>query len=246
MSLLVGVTTSLDPAGGGHRKPQIALYANYLGILERIGLTGVLLTPAHSPESIERLMGACSGLLLTGGEDVEPSRYGEDPIPELGDVHPGRDAMEFQTLDLAMARGLPVLAICRGAQVLNVHLGGTLYQDIEAQCPEVVAHYQSAPWGEHQHQLRIEPDSLLGGILGSEPVHINSYHHQAIKELAPGLRITAVAEDGLVEAVETTDGTWVLGVQWHPERHEAQAPSSDPNLRVIQAFAERVRRGGPD
>ena len=242
MEAFVALTTTIDPHGGGHRQPLVSIYANYLRALGQVGLTPVLVSPAHEPEAVDSLVRRCSGLVLSGGEDVEPSRYGEEPVPELGEVSPGRDAMEWRALDTALDAGLPVLGICRGMQVLNVYFGGTLYQDLETQREGKFGHEQEKPWGEHQHQVRCSPGSWLHEILGEcEPISINSFHHQAVKDLAPNLRCTAQAEDGLIEGVESTEHEYVVGVQWHPERHEADARDTDPNIRLLHAFADRVR-----
>ena len=242
MEPLVALTTWLDPQGGGHKKPLVGVYANYLQILTRVGLTPVLISPAHSPDQVEALLEVCDGLVLSGGEDIDPARFGEHPVPELEAVSLPRDAMEWGALDLALDRDLPVLGICRGLQVLNVYFGGTLYQDLATQRGEQVAHVQDAPWGQHHHEVRCAPDSRLHEILGDcHPLQINSFHHQAVKDLAPPLLCTAQAEDGLIEAVEHRDHSWVVGVQWHPERHEAEAPDTDPNIRIMQAFGDAVR-----
>lgn len=243
MEPFVAVTTTLEPSGGDYRQPLITLYANYVRVLARVGLTPVLITPAHEPEAIDRLMGACAGLVLTGGEDIDPSRYGEAPVPELDTVSPGRDAAEWRALDAALERDFPILGICRGMQLLNVYFGGTLYQDLPSQLGRVASHYQEAPWGEHSHDVRCSEDSLLHAILGEcRPMKINSYHHQAVKDLAPSMRCTALATDGLIEGIEATDRDWVVGVQWHPERHEAEAPDTNPNILVLAAFAEQVQK----
>ena len=246
MPELVTVTTSLEREGGGHRQPRVTLYANYIRTLSRAGLGSVLATPAHEAAEIEALIDVSSGLVLTGGEDVEPGRYGEEPIPDLYDVNPVRDAMEWRAVEAALEKGIPIFGICRGMQLLNVYFGGTLYQDLPTQYDRTLGHYQSAPWGEHHHEVRCQEGTRLHDALAEcEPIRINSFHHQAVKELAPTLRCTARAEDGLIEGVESTEHDWVVGVQWHPERHEAEAPDDDPNIRVVEAFADRVRAWRP-
>ena len=229
MNPLVAVTSTVVPSAGTHGRPQVALYASYVSALERSGLAPVLLTPVHSPASVQALLAQCSGLVLTGGEDVDPRRYGEDPIDEL----------EATALALALERDIPVLGICRGCQVLNVFYGGTLFQDIPAQRPGSGPHEQET-WGGRSHGVRVAPGSRLDRIFHGQALRINSFHHQAIKELGPGLELAAVADDGVVEAVEARDRSWVIGVQWHPERHEATAPASDPDRLLFGAFRQAV------
>ena len=242
MKQRVTLTTNLIAEGGSHDQPQAAIYAAYIRVLSRVGLTAVLATPAHEPDGIEELIGVSDGLVLSGGGDIAPSRYGEEPVPELVEVIPARDAMELRAVEVALEKGIPILGICRGMQLLNVYFGGTLYQDLSTQYPDAMGHQQSAPWGEHHHRVRCTEGSRLHDALADcQPLRINSFHHQAIKDLAPSLVCTAKAEDGLIEGVESTEHEWVVGVQWHPERHEAEASADDPNLRVMNAFAEQVR-----
>lgn len=243
MRPLVAVTATIVPEAGPYQRPEIALYAIYLQVLERIGLASLMITPAHDLRSLPTLLDRCDGLVLTGGEDVDPALYGEEPIPQLGIVNRPRDRTELAVLKLALERELPVLAICRGCQLLNVCLGGTLYQDLPTQRPEtVLAHMQAETWERRTHRVRIRRDSRLGQIVGSEDLLINSFHHQGIKKVAEQLEVVAVAEDGIVEAVEAPDYPWLIGVQWHPERHEATAPETDPDRRLLLAFRDAVRR----
>ena len=243
MGHLVALTTSLVAEGGDHRRPQVSIYANYLRVLNRVGLTAVLVSPAHGADDVAALIQVSAGLVLSGGEDVAPSRYGEEPIPDLFDVNPVRDTMEWRAMDAALERGIPVLGICRGMQLMNVYFGGTLYQDLPSQYGATVDHHQSAPWGEHHHEVRCTEGSRLHQALERcEPIHINSFHHQAVKDLAPSLVCTAKAADGLIEGIESTEHDWVVGVQWHPERHEAEASHEDPNIRILQAFSDQVRK----
>ena len=242
MEPFVALTTWIDPEGGGHRKPLVGVYSNYLQIMSRVGLTAVLITPAHTKEQVAALVRSCSGLVLSGGEDIDPSRYGEEALPELGEVSLPRDAMEWRALDVAREQEMPIFGICRGMQVLNVYFGGSLYQDLPSQRGEQVSHAQDAPWGHHQHEVQCVPDSRIHEVLGEcQPLRINSFHHQAVKDLAPHMRCTAQAEDGLIEAIEHDRYPWLVGVQWHPERHEAEARETDPNIQIVQAFAGAVR-----
>jgi putative glutamine amidotransferase len=134
-----------------------------------------------------------------------------------------------------------VLGICRGHQLLNVHFGGTLCQDIRAEMGPAASHLQTTPWGSHHHEVTVEPGSRIAAAVGSRRLQINSYHHQGIRKVASGLEVTARADDGLIEGVESREHRWVVGVQWHPERHEAEAEDSDPNIRLFHAFAAAVR-----
>lgn len=238
----VALTTTIDSTAGSHSRPAVFLYTSYIHALEQIGLAPVLITPAHSPAAIEALMDACCGLMLSGGEDVDPRCYGERPSPALGAIEPARDAMEFNALKCAIEREVPILGICRGAQVLNVHFGGTLYQDIDTERPGQLAHQQVEPWEKRTHAATVLCESMLCSITGTEELFINSFHHQAVKRLGKNLRVVARAEDGLVEAIEHESYPWLLGVQWHPERNEASAPDTDPDRRIFLAFRDAVEQ----
>ena len=240
---LIAVTTTMWP-GGSHGLPRVQLNAQYIHAAEAPGASTILLTPAHSKESIRRILEVCHGLLLTGGEDVEPRRYGQEQLPEVTEVNPERDELEIAAVHEAMRRGMPILAICRGVQLLNVALGGTLWQDVPSQLEGDVLHEQPAGIDERWHAGRVEPGSGLEHVFGTATLFINSFHHQAVRDLAPALVATVWAEDGLVEGVEGRDYPWMYGVQWHPERGEAHGPAGDerdPDRRLFWAFVQAAR-----
>lgn len=238
---LVALTTSFDPAAGSHGRPQVVLYGAYISALDAAGLAVVLVSPSHSPDAINALLSRCHGLALSGGGDIDPELFGEAPLPGLDSVSRERDETEFLALRLAMERRMPIFGICRGLQVMNVCFGGTLYQDIDRdRHGPSVKHQQTGPWGARAHDVTVEDGSLLHRIVGEPMLHINSFHHQAVRDVAPTLTVSAVAEDGLVEALEIRDYPWGLSVQWHPERHEATAPHHDPDRLLFRAFADSV------
>lgn len=241
----VALTTTNLETGGSYERPAVFVYESYIVALEAVGLAPVLLTPAHSPDSIRALLAMCSGLVLSGGEDVEPARYGAAPSAALGSVNRRRDAMEFCALETALHHQVPVLGICRGAQLLNVALGGTLYQDIGTERPGGLTHRQAEPWGQRSHSAQVVNGSRLHAMVGADELFINSYHHQAIRDVAGSLEVVARAEDGMVEAVEGRDHPWLVGVQWHPERYEATTPDTDPDRRLFQSFAAVVAGEAP-
>ena len=183
-----------------------------------------VLDHAEAQEALGDRLDGVTGLLLTGGEDVAPARYGEAAHPTVVDVSLERDAFETDLVAAAQARNLPILAICRGIQVLNVARGGTLIQDIPAQSPGALPHNLKVPAYDSfhlAHEIWVEKDSMLSAILGERLVgdacEVNSRHHQAVKTVAPSLRVTATAPDGVIEAIEDRAARFCIGVQWHPE-----------------------------
>lgn len=245
MRPLIALTTTTATAGD-YRVPQITLGAPYISAVEGMGGTGVLVTPAHDDGSIDRLLDLVAGVVLTGGEDVEPRHYGQDPHPKLGATNPARDEMELKVAAGALERRMPVLGICRGFQLLNVALGGTLYQDIPSQLGGDLTHEQTAAIGARWHSARVEPESRLNEIFGTTDLFINSFHHQAVHRLGDGLRAVAWAEDGVIEGAEAPDAPWIFGVQWHPERGEAeiQGDRRNPDRRLFYSFIQAAREYG--
>lgn len=212
---LIGITIQQHPGTPEIKRgrPLFFLDAAYAERVREAGGVPVLLPPgAVELETLEML----DGLLLTGGEDVDPSYYGESPLPELGTVDTQRDIQELPLAKAAFQRGLPILAICRGMQLLNVAAGGTLYQDLAVQHDTRIRHLQQAPVEVSTHDVRLEKGSELTQLAQATILGVNTFHHQAVKDLAPGLMPVAWGEDGLIEAYERHEG-WVLGLQWHPE-----------------------------
>ena len=173
---------------------------------------------------IEQALAGIDGLMLTGGDDVAPSRYGEEAHPTVVEAEAGRDEFEIGLINSARARQLPILAICRGVQMLNVACGGTLVQDIPSQLTGALTHSLPVPPNlaySLAHEVWVEKDSLLSKLmrerLADDTCEVNSRHHQAVKDVARGFRVSATAPDGVIEAIEDPAATFCLGVQWHPE-----------------------------
>ncbi len=213
MKRLVGMTCGrIFKDGAAHRD-----YVNvtYSRALAAAGALAVLL-PVGDPADASGYLDRVDGLLLPGGIDVEPHRYGQEPHPNLGEVDGGQDAFEIAVAREAWRRRMPIFAICRGIQLLNVALGGTLIQDLPAQAPSATAHGQTAARPEATHDIQVEEGSVLYGWAGGR-MSVNSFHHQAIDAPAPGLRVVARSADGVIEAVESESHPRMLAMQCHPE-----------------------------
>jgi putative glutamine amidotransferase len=196
-------------------RERVTLNTAYVRALESAGLVPLAVPTMLAADRAGAALAAVRGLVLTGGEDVAPDRYGAAPHPRLGEVDPARDAAELALIQAARARRLPILAICRGIQILNVAFGGTLYQDLASERPSVVPHSDETS----RHAVRVEAGSLLERTLGRRAATVNSRHHQAIRDVAPGLKAVAWADDGVIEGAEPASPkeTWIVAVQWHPE-----------------------------
>lgn len=212
---------------------------HYVDGVVRAGGIPVIL-PVIEPSDVGRVLKAVQGLLITGGGDVAPSRYHAQPVADTHDVNPARDAFDFRLLEVAIERELPVLATCRGMQVLNVALGGSLVQHV----PTVSGydHDRVDRWHEGVHLVKIEPDSHLAEALGCTEVNVNSLHHQAVAEAAPHTRAVAWAADGTVEAIELPGSPHMVAVQWHPELLE-DAPEQQGLFRQLVEHAAGWARG---
>jgi putative glutamine amidotransferase len=183
------------------------------------------------------------GVLLAGGVDMEPHTFGEPPHPRLGRTDHARDDVELALARWAIAEGKPILGLCRGHQVLNVALGGTLYQDIESQLPEAMRHdyFPGFPRDYLAHEVSLTQGSRLQRAIGAPRMAVNSMHHQAVKTLAPGLLVSARADDGVIEALETEGPNYLVGVQWHPEVFEQR---DERTHRLFQSFVQAASKGG--
>ena len=216
---LVGITTYVEPAQwGAWELPSALIPYMYVEAIERAGGRALLVPP--STEAIEETLAALDALLFSGGNDLDPSTYGQAAHPETTGTRPERDRGELALLEAALARDMPVLAVCRGSQVLNVARGGDLVQHL----PDVVGdeRHKHTAGVFADHDVRVEQDSLLGRVVG-ERAPVKSHHHQGYGRLGDGLRPVAWADDGTVEAVEDSDRRFTVGVLWHPEAGEDRA-----------------------
>ena len=218
---------------------RTGLNSAYVRSVLAAGGVPVMLSPLMGPSYAARALDGVDGLVLTGGEDMDPAWFQAAPHPKANPPSRERDLFELAILAAARERELPVLGICRGIQVVNVALGGTLWQDLPSERPSVVDHNPETARGERTHLVRLEPGSLTASALGGTEIRVNSFHHQAIRELAPKLVATGWTEDGLIEAVEGAPGQpWLLAVQWHPEEMTADVRSPDRGL--FRALVERA------
>ena len=234
---LVAVTATVRIVDGVER---VRLNAAYVRALESAGLIPIIIPPFTEPGATVHVLDAVSGLVLTGGEDVDPTHYGEAAHPQLGPVNCARDVTELALLAAARQRELPTLAICRGVQVVNVGLGGTLVQDLPSQRDAVAAHELDEKRGFRVHGVSVGPASHLAAVVGAHAITVNSIHHQAIDRLGASLRVSAHADDGVIEGVESDDPRWwMIGVQWHPEELTTTAEPWD--RRLFAAFANACR-----
>jgi putative glutamine amidotransferase len=231
---LSGVVRTWDGAD------RTGVNAAYVRAVLAAGGVPLLLSPLMGASMAAHALDGVDGLLLTGGEDIDPAWYGASPSPFLSPPSRERDLFELALFAAARQRELPILGVCRGIQLINVALGGTLYQDLPSERPGAVAHRPEAPRDARSHRVRLQNGSRAAAALGATSLTVNSSHHQAIKDLAPGLLATGWTDDELIEAVETpADAPWLLAVQWHPEEMYADARAPDHGL-----FAALVQEAG--
>ena len=211
---LIGITCDYDM-----EKQTTKLHRGYYDAIVEAGGLPVLMPNIHE-ENACKILAFLDGLLLSGGNDVEPAYFGEAPHIKLGFINACRDSLEINLCRQAMERDIPILGICRGVQLMNIAMGGTIYQDLESQwiAGQLQKHSQLAPDWYGSHEVELDLNSRLFRMLGVKKLRTNSFHHQAIRDLASCFRATAWCGDGVVEGIEALSHTFAVGVQWHPEK----------------------------
>ncbi len=238
-AITVAVSSTSGTLGGAHR---VRLNSAYIQALESAGLIPVIVPPLSNEDAARAIVSRVDGIVLTGGEDVDPSLYRQPRLPECGAANAARDATEIALIHAAREFKKPLLAICRGPQVLNVALGGTLFQDIPSQIPGALEHNPQNDRSSRVHPVRIEEDSLIAKAIDATSITVNSLHHQSVENVARGLRATAFAPDGVIEGLEAASPEWwVVAVQWHPEEMNDSPEPWDRGL--FKAFADRLGAG---
>ena len=230
MKPLIGLTPIVD-AG----RDSLWMLPGYMQGLEAVGCIGMMLPLTDDAAMLKDSVDQVDGILLTGGNDVAPVLYGETKETFCGENDPRRDRMEARLIELALQADKPVFGICRGVQLMNVLLGGTLYQDLPTEHPSGTEHHMTPPYDKPIHKVDVVSGTKLSDIIGAGEHEVNSYHHQSVKELAPGVEEMAYSEDGLLEAICIPDKQFIVGVQWHPDF----AIEKDPEcFKLVKAFVD--------
>lgn len=218
MKPIIGISTNFLTVDKGKFLGMERIFVNkdYVDAISKAGGIPLLLPPVEDSATIQQYIQVCDGFILSGGGDINPILYGEYPHPQLEEFHTALDRAQWALTEAILQSDKPMLAICRGMQLLNVVQGGNLWQDINAIDHPVMLHSQYSPRADVFHPVHLVPNSLLGKLFGG-PLEVNSFHHQCLNKLGNGLRMTATAPDGIIEAIEMTDHRFVVGVQWHPE-----------------------------
>ena len=238
MRPIIGITPSLET-----NESKIYTPTSYPKAVIQAGGTPVFLNFTRDDEMIEQYAAMVDGVLFSGGDDVDPASYDEEQIWGCGDICPLRDDFEIKLLKVLVEKypEKPVLGICRGAQVLNVAMGGTLYQDLRSQVPGCIRHQQQQSSHYASHKAMMTEGSKLHAIYGSTEVMVNSFHHQAVKDVGEGLVVTARASDGVVEGLEKPDHPYFIAVQWHPERLVEREENAN-HKRLFKSFVDACRK----
>lgn len=236
---LIGITTFHTDSERGYI--YVSITEAYVKAVARAGALPVLIPVGLGDDDLTQIAHSLDGILFTGGGDIDPARYAGDPHPTVHEIDPERDQMEIHLVREAVDRQTPFLGICRGLQIVNVALGGSLYTHIQDQHPNALKHdfFPGRPRDFHAHPVKVDEGTTLASILGQPIVQVNSLHHQGVKTLAPSLTLTATAPDGIAEAVEIPSHPFGLAVQWHPEWLPNQ-----PEMRALfEAFVHAAGNG---
>ena len=234
MKPIIGMLAEVDS------ELSVKLQNSYVKAIEQSGGIPILLPYVRDGGSIKQFVELADGFCFTGGVDVEPQRYGEQTKETCGEIQYARDELEFKVFDEIVHTNKPILAICRGIQLVNVALGGTLYQDIPTELETTMLHRQTEPKDSPSHEVNVEENTPLYALVGGAArITANSFHHQAIKQLGKGLAVMSRADDGIIEAVFGTDYPYLRAYQWHPER---LCGIDTNNRRIFDDFIEACRR----
>lgn len=229
---VIGLCSSYEKDENNDR---IFLNHAYLEAIRRFGGVPVVIPAEATEEEQAFLLSRCDGLLLTGGDDIDPGLYGEEILNSTVVPAPVRDVGEPRLLAMATERNMPIFGICRGMQIMNVYFGGTLYQDIPAQLPNCPGHSMEKPDHRTCHDCHVAPNSPLAKWTGRETIQVNSHHHQSVKAVASGFAVMGTCSDGIVEAIWKPDAAFICAVQWHPEKIWDIEESS---ARIFEAFIQ--------
>lgn len=237
---VIGISGSIIVDKGGMFPGYKRAYVNddYVKAVISAGGVPFIIPFCEDKSIVEMSVEHIDGLILSGGHDVFPLNYNEEPHGKLGEVFPQRDEFDFTLLAAAKKKSIPVLGICRGFQIINVAHGGTLYQDLSCREENTSKHFQGHSPSLATHSVKIDKESNLGSILGTD-LRINSFHHQTIKEVAPSFKAVAHAADGVVEAIESNTGEHIFGTQWHPEMMVATESSM---LNIFKYIIELAKK----
>ena len=237
MKPLIGIST--NQSKNGHGQPTVVIMQSYINAVIQAGGVPVLIPSMIHDDGWDALYARLDGILLSGGGDIAIERFSGEPHPRVEGVDLERDSVELKMVQAAVEDGKPFLGICRGAQVVNVGLGGTLYTHLQDQFPNSLDHaYPGNRRTVLVHEVKLEEGTYIAEVMGEPILQVNSLHHQGLKDIAPALRVTGYAPDGLVEAVELSDHPFGIAVQWHPEWLTDQEPTRNLFRKFVEAAGQ--------
>lgn len=234
---IIGVTASVEEDKESISKDNLRSIINSGGI-------PFVITSEYNKSDVYQIAESIDGLYLTGGYDIDPTLFGEEPHPNLGTITPSRDEFEVELLKVLFEMDKPILAVCRGCQILNIAMNGDMYQDIYDQMKgELLQHSQKAPKGHASHYVHVEPNTLFHSLTKSEKIKVNSRHHQANRKVMSPMRVCGRASDTVIEAIESTAHSFILGLQWHPENMAVSGDEVSTNIYInfIMVCKEKAR-----